>query len=286
MKMMPSCIRCGTQIHQTDIRIHVNHHTAEIVSDMQFKEILAKQDNLHKCFDRQCNGCIIIEDKFLKEWKCPICDARNCIKCKKIHPGNEQCYVPPPPKPKYMNTGNYHISSEEFINNWVNVKDIKYSNIVQAFPVPFESDEWCKVISHIRDPGQRKVERIQRIQNAKVWRAFDAYYQKKKQQKNSHVQVGGFWHGTRTHKPSVIWQYDGFLKSKSRIGNCLWFATENTYSMNGFQHVISGSQHQVFLAFVCCGDSNDVKFIRNDAILNVYKDAATYPAYLLTYKNV
>eukprot|EP00483_Globobulimina_turgida_P009588 UN09607 len=57
--------------------------------------------------------------------------------------------------------------------------------------------------------------------------------------------------------------------------------------MGGFQHAKSNGQHQVFLAFVCCGNNQkDVKFIRQNKILNVYKDAATYPAYLLTYKNV
>lgn len=56
--------------------------------------------------------------------------------------------------------------------------------------------------------------------------------------------------------------------------------------MGGFQHVMSNGKHQVFLAFVSCGNKSDVKFIRNDKILNVYKNAATYPAYLLTYKNV
>ena len=63
------------------------------------------------------------------------------------------------------------------------------------------------------------------------------------------------------------------------------FATENTYSMNGFQHVLGNRKHQCFLAFVCCGHQGDVKFIRQNKILNVYKDAATYPAYLLTYSN-
>eukprot|EP01084_Bolivina_argentea_P294898 507561_1 len=286
MKMLPTCLQCGSAIHQTDIKVHVNARTAEIVSDIQIKEMMSKQKDLHKCFDAQCNGCIIIEDKYMKEFRCPVCNKRNCIKCKKIHNGNEQCYVPPPPKPRRIhNAGNYHITNEEFVGNWVNVKDIKYSDMVQAFDVAFDCDEWKKVVTHVRDPAKRKIERIQRIQNAKVWRKYWAYCQKLKQQRSVKVEVGGFWHGTRTHKPDLIWKHNGFLKAKSRIGNCLWFATENTYSMNGFQHVISSSKHQVFLSFVCCGDTNHVKFIRSNKILNVYHDDATYPAYLLTYKN-
>jgi len=298
MKMLPTCLKCGSQIHETDIKVHVNSHTAEIVGDMHMKDMMSKQKDLHRCFKASCDGCIIIEDKYMKEFKCPVCNNRNCLKCKKIHYGNEQCYVPPPPKPVIpyynhnanklipsYNTGNYHITNEEFINNWVNVYDIKTSNIVQAFDVPYHSDEWNKVIKHIRDPHKRKVERIQRIQNASVWRAYWAYCTSQRKKGRSQVKVGGFWHGTRTHKPEVIWKNQGFLKEKSRIGNCLWYATENTYSMGGFEHNSDHGKKQVFLAFVCCGNTHDVKFIRNDQILNVYKNAATYPAYLLTYKN-
>merc|ERR1719291_114438 len=113
MRMVPSCIKCGSQIHETAIKIHINAHTAQVVGDMHFKEMLSKQDNLHNCFEKHCDGAIIIEDRYLKEWNCPICAARNCIKCQKIHRGNTQCYVPPPPKPSYMNTSNYLISNEE-----------------------------------------------------------------------------------------------------------------------------------------------------------------------------
>ena len=185
MKMLPTCLKCGTTIHQTDIKNHINAHTAEIVSDIQIKDMMSKQKDLHKCFDKNCDGCIIIEDKYMKEFRCPICNKRNCIKCKKIHNGNEQCYVPPPPQPvipyynnnnkhnynknyKY-NTSNYHITADEFINNWVNVMNINTSNMIQSFDVPFNSQEWNKVILHIRDPNKRKIERIERIQNAKVW---------------------------------------------------------------------------------------------------------------------
>jgi len=307
MKMLPTCLKCGSAIHQTDIKNHVNAHTAEVVSDIQIKDMMSKQKDLHRCYAKNCEGCIIIEDKYMKEFRCPVCNKRNCIKCKKIHPGTEQCYVPPPPKPiipyqppsyhynkpykgknKNINNGNYHITVDEFQNNWVNVMDIRSSNMIQSFDVPLNSQEWNKVIMHIRDPSKRRVERIERIQNANVWRSFWKYCESQRSRRGSQFRVGGFWHGTRTHKPSVIWKTKGFLKEKSRIGGCLWYATENTYSMGGFQHVMTdrSGRHQVFLAFVCCGNKSDVKFIRQDKILNVYKNAATYPAYLLTYKNV
>eukprot|EP00485_Elphidium_margaritaceum_P013387 CAMPEP_0202731034 /NCGR_PEP_ID=MMETSP1385-20130828/186943_1 /ASSEMBLY_ACC=CAM_ASM_000861 /TAXON_ID=933848 /ORGANISM="Elphidium margaritaceum" /LENGTH=743 /DNA_ID=CAMNT_0049397317 /DNA_START=44 /DNA_END=2275 /DNA_ORIENTATION=- len=300
---IPKCVRCGMDIHQTDIKVHVDAHTADVVSDLQIKDMMSKQTDLHTCMAVNCQGCIIIEGSYMKEFACPECGERNCLKCKKIHFGNEQCYVPPPPpKPRprpikhrhghghggvnVMNTGNYHMSNEEFINHWVNLTDIKSSTMIEVFDVPYHGAEWLTVCKHIRDPNKRHVERIQRIQNAKVWRAFWAYCQGQKQGNMHGTKVGGFWHGTRTHKPDVIWKSTGFLVSKSRIGNCLWYATENIYSMGGFQHSLPDGRQQVFLAFVCCGNHNDVKFIRNNQILNVYKDAATYPAYLLTYKNV
>jgi len=303
MRMVPTCLQCGSPIHQTDLRKHVNHHTADIVADMEMAEIMAKTDGLTNCYDPQCAGKIVIEDRSTKEWKCMVCGVRNCLKCKKLHRGDEQCPPPPPPpKPIFVappavlriprhgrhveveqNLGNYHFAVDEFANQWVNVNDISSSNMISTFDVPLHSNEWNKIIDHLRDPSVRKIVRIQRIQNAKVWRSFESYCDKMRRKHGGNMRVGGFWHGTRTHDPKLIWKSKGFLKSKSRIGNCLWFATENTYSMNGFQHVMSNGQHQCFLAFVCCGDGDDVKFIRSDQILNVYKDAATYPAYLLTY---
>lgn len=131
------------------------------------------------------------------------------------------------------NLGNYHFSVDEFASHWVNVKDISRSQMIQCFDVPLNSNEWNKVIDHLRDPSMRTISRIQRVQNAAVWRSFEAYFCKMKRKKQHNVKVGGFWHGTRTHDPALIWKHNGFLKSKSRIGGCLWFATENTYSMNG-----------------------------------------------------
>ena len=223
-----------------------------------------------------------------------------------IQTGTEQCYVPPPPKPikpirpiyysgrgrKWKNNqgiqdnGNYHISNDEFFSNWVNIQDIKYSNMIKSFDVPYNCNEWNKIILHIRDPHKRKVERIERIQHAKLWRSYWSYCNSLKSKRGYNVKEGGFWHGTRTCKPHKIWKEKGFDKNHARIGGCLWYATENTYSMGGFQHVRSDGKHQVFLAFVATGNRSDCKFIRNDKILNVYKNEATYPAYLLSYKNV
>ena len=138
----------------------MNHHTADIVSDMMMKDLMSKQKDLKTCYEPLCDGAIIIEDRYLAEFRCPVCNKRNCLKCKKIHNGNEQC--PPPPKPKpvikplpffpnhggpseQQNRGNYHFTKDEFANHWVNVQDIRSSDMVQSFDVPRNSEVCCLV---------------------------------------------------------------------------------------------------------------------------------------------
>ncbi len=92
------------------------------------------------------------------------------------------------------------------------------------------------------------------------------------------------WHGTRQTAPQTIWKGSGFDVRFANVGGCIWFALQNNYSMSGYQYTGDAAGNQVFLAFVACGDQEAVKFIRGGQILNVYKNEATYPAYIVTYQ--
>jgi hypothetical protein len=63
------------------------------------------------------------------------------------------------------------------------------------------------------------------------------------------------------------------------------FAQASTYSMGGYQHPLGHGRSLIFLALVATGNATDVKVLgaAPHNILNVFVNAATYPAYLVEY---
>jgi len=229
---------------------------------------------------KNCSGMLIIEDRTIDEFRCPKCQQRCCILCEKIHLQNEICEN----SEDYRFKRVIYIKNDDFYGWWANLEvHHPYSNQVSAIKVEKNSDEWNRVISHIEDDKRNHIQRVERIQHPKAWNKYKKYCDGLTRS-GKPVREMCVWHGTRQTAPKIIYEGVGFDKNKARVGGCLWFAISNTYSMNGFQYVDpSNSENQVFLAFVACGDTNDVKFIRDDTILNVYCNEATYPAYVLTW---
>ncbi len=57
------------------------------------------------------------------------------------------------------------------------------------------------------------------------------------------------------------------------------------YSMGGYQHPLGNGRNLIFLALVATGNATDVRVLgaAPNHILNVFVNAATYPAYLIEY---
>ena len=200
----------------------------------------------------------------LVQYVCMQCYTDNCLKCNGTHSVDQQC---PSLKPRHP-----------FRAKWQHNHEMDPQNNAVLTEVNKNSSEWNAIVTHLKYPPE-KVLNIKRIEHNQLWNKYITYC-------NSlgpllqEVQV---WHGTRKTDPSLIYN-NGFLKEKSRVGGCLWYAVNSSYSMNGFQHVIGNGKSQLFLCLVAGGNTTHVKYIRNNKILNVYQNDATYPAYLITYK--
>ncbi|ETO19998.1 poly polymerase, catalytic region domain-containing protein [Reticulomyxa filosa] len=196
------------------------------------------------------------------------------------------------------------LNNEYFFDQWEDIEDSivnkegaseneelidleKLTNISKSYDVKRDSEEWKFVLNYVEDEAtiKRQWVKVERIQQGKLWISYYRYCQALKS-RGINPEERAFWHGTRATEPSKMWKGTGFDIQYARIGGCLWFAVSNTYSMNGFQYVCQdGSNcHQIFLGLVATGVGMDCKFIRQDTILNVYKNECTYPAYVITYR--
>ena len=132
-----------------------------------------------------------------------------------------------------------------FLKN-VKIKELTHKN---------NKCEWEGCLKYLEDPEKRNIICIKRILNIKLWNAYINHCSTLKNS-NYEIQERILWHGTRGTDPKIIYQGVGFDLKYSKVGNCLWFAIHNTYSMNGFQHPIPNKKNnfKIFLAFVACGD--------------------------------
>jgi hypothetical protein len=153
--------------------------------------------------------------------------------------------------------------------------------LVQLFPVAEGSAEWNLCRSKLSVGANPRFLTIQRVQNPALWQAY-ATYAETKSRAGIAVADEYFWHGTRGNHPREIYTERGFDKGRANVGGCIWFARQSTYSMGGYQHPIGNNRFLIFLALVAMGDAAEVKTVRPD-ILNVFVNAATYPAYLIEY---
>ena len=201
----------------------------------------------------------------LVQYVCMFCGIDNCLQCKSSHSSSVSCQ-----QHRYGN--NHPFRKLWTFNHGDNDDGAKLQDVIK------NSAEWKSIVQHMKYP-EGKVLKIERIEHKLLWKNYSNYSS----------SLGGtlkevrVWHGTRRTDPALIYR-NGFDKSKSRVGGCLWYAVNSSYSMNGFQHPCENGKYQLFLCFVAGGNKKDVKYIRNNKILNVYKNEATYPAYLITYQ--
>jgi len=261
-KALLKCPECIEEINPIDIQRHGTYYQYSVITQLQL-------DMVQKSFgtNAKCVSCGNYNDLMdgLIQYVCMYCGIDNCLQCKGSHSSNQSC-------DQFKNENNHSFRKQWKTNVYAADDGAVLIDVIK------NSNEWNGIVKHMKYPPE-KVLKISRVQHKSLWAKYSSYSS----------SLGGalkevkVWHGTRKTNPSLIYS-NGFLKEKSRVGGCLWYAVNSSYSMNGFQHPIGNGQSQLFLCLVAGGKDNDVKYIRNNKILNVYKNEATYPAYLITYK--
>ncbi|ETO21995.1 hypothetical protein RFI_15207, partial [Reticulomyxa filosa] len=308
LRQSPQCPTCFTDINIDDVRRHKNASIADQVSEMLSTTAILGFDDTFSCFSVGCGGCVAIENKHVTQFQCPKCYSNNCILCKsfafflkkkkliksvdityshcgKVSVGSEKKKERGRPTKTVILKRKEWISNEYFFKQWEEFKDKPdqqkdehngqsigldgLAKMCKSVQVIQGSEEWNNVLRYVKDKVNRTWIRIDRIQNGKLWMAYHRYCQSLKEQ-GIQPEERAFWHGTGQTLPSKIWKTTGFDITFARVGGCLWFAAQNSYSMSGFQHV-SGSNCQIFLALVATGVGSDCKFIRGDTILNSFE---------------
>ena len=256
------CPRCAEGINPIDIQRHGSEDQYAMITQLQLKKVqLAALEAQVTC--TQCaRGSEIANG--LTVWICGWCGSDNCLVCKRAHPETQSC------EQGQLGHPFRRLWQHDFAADAVDGAVLK--------DVDQDTDEYAEVVGQLECAAEQVVG-VQRVEHGRLWERYVAYA----------TGLGGalqevrVWHGTRKTAPELIYT-NGFLKEKSRGGGCLWFAVRSSYSMRGFQHPVGNGHNQLFLCLVAGGNAQDVKYIRKNRILNVYKDEATYPAYLITYK--
>merc|ERR1719291_78985 len=94
------------------------------------------------------------------------------------------------------------------------------------------------------------VMRIDRLQNSRLYREYFKHFKRMILKNKLLLSQMSVWHGTRATDPATIWKGGGFDVRYAKVGGCVWFAVQNSYSMGGYQFRKSNGENQVFLAFV------------------------------------
>ena len=212
-------------------------------------------------------------------FQCFQCGEHNCLNCNSLHNSER------------ISCASFALASNHYFyrawcddekkndNNNNNDKNV----VCTLNPIVKDGQEWQDIVKDIKKSQAgwqaNKIEKIERVHNKGL---FEKYIQYCGTVGKALKEVRVF-HGTRGTDPKLIYN-GGFDKKFSRVGGCLWYAINSSYSMGGYQYQLGNGKVCLFLCLVAGGNTNDVKYIRNDLILNVYKNEATYPAYLITYQ--
>ena len=91
-----------------------------------------------------------------------------------------------------------------------------------------------------------KIEKIERVQNRKLWRAFQLEIEEVGLKNREEVQIGQLFHGTRQNPPQLIYEgEEGFninFSNGGSYGKAIYFAFNSSYS-NGYAFPLpSGSK--------------------------------------------
>lgn len=311
----PKCSQCATGLHVGDIQAVCGQEKAAAVAEAQTRDMLLGSGGVQCLAD--CGNVLTFYQNNLPKtpYACPFCKALNCFQCEVVHT-NENCaqFIALEELRELMDYGGTDV--DELLKLRLATEKLRATNyecpelaaatkllleklpachrfpsllstywqpqtqLCQLFPVAPGSAEHAIVQKHISEGSRVTITSCSRIQNADLWTKYQGYLTA-----NPGSTEGFFWHGTRTLHPKEIYEKSGFDLKFARVGGCLWFAVQSTYSMGGYQHVTANGETLIILALVANNKrTQHVKKIRGDQILNVYANECTYPAYVLSYR--
>ncbi|ETO28476.1 poly polymerase, catalytic region domain-containing protein, partial [Reticulomyxa filosa] len=241
--------------------LQVKRHCDPLLCDT-LEEILTQKAISKQCLNTSCNHSNVLFDPTRTDFVCERCNKSNCLRCNLLHEPSDDC------KHFLFNQSN------AFRKKWTGVHQESTTVLLQS--VTPNSEEWNELVGVMK---YNNIVKIERVEHNLLWRKYAEYC----------VSLGSQYceqkvhHGTRQNQPQLIYT-NGFDLTKAKVGHCLWFAVESQYSRNGYQFSLSNGQAQIFISLIASGNPEHVKFIRGNTVLNVYKNEATYPAYLVTFR--
>merc|ERR1712012_820246 len=127
--------------------------------------------------DTTCSGSVRIKSKRKRRekrtFRCPECNARNCIDCQVIHKHIKDR------KLRRLECADYQfLNNNKFLSRWKKFKlkglspdkALKKSKMMKLYSVKQRSEEWKEVVSCMQT--HKMVTRIDRVQNSRLYRAY------------------------------------------------------------------------------------------------------------------
>ena len=155
-----------------------------------------------------------------------------------------------------------------------------------------------------------KIEKIQRIQNRKLWRVFKNEVEDVEMKNQGQANLKNLFHGTsRTPPETIFMSEEGFnlnFSNEGMWGKANYFAYNSSYS-NAYASVLPTGQRQMFMANVIIGNTivmqpdktlktppmiprtNQIPYdsVKGNTggsdVIMVYSNKKAYPEYLITY---
>ncbi|EFA82841.1 hypothetical protein PPL_04536 [Heterostelium album PN500] len=181
---------------------------------------------------------------------------------------------------------------------------------VRLVEIDRSGTEFYEIHQHFRETlPSFNITKVERVQSKTLWRSYHSKcleLMKRYNASSSVIVESRLYHGTRTHRPSEIYDHPvGFDLSFSNYGSfgkAHYFAMNASYS-NGYRHTLSqGNIYQMFYCRVLlgsCAMALSVPFdqmadltsrgvydsYKGGDIFTIYENGRAYPEYLITYSD-
>ncbi len=176
-----------------------------------------------------------------------------------------------------------------------------------ALPVVRGSPEWQHVENRFKRGFSCIVNKIERVQKTKLWKAYDMQRKLIADENNGDVNERELIHGTSGKDPSCIYNGVGFHLNYCQdgyFGRAHYFAQQTMYSDRGYAFKLPDGQRRMLLVVVAVGKTEERTAIdttikhpalgchsvhatlANDPLYDavmIYDNDRAYPLYVVTY---
>ena len=123
-----------------------------------------------------------------------------------------------------------------------------------------KSDEYRDALFHFRKSSNKRMVKIERVQNRYLWQEFLSTKMQIAAKNKGEVNQRVLFHGTRNTIPNKIWEGKNASGFDPRLGRGYYgvgayFAQLAKYSVANYSYNAGQGQRQLFLAAVLCGDT-------------------------------